>query len=236
MEPVAAAAPAEQPDRSPDAPPFRFDEWALVATRHGLAWRRRSRWLIERVLRAVGLVLLAGLFVVMGLGAQTGGLAAVEPAWLPWLGIAVAIVLVGQAAYNGWQLITAADVLVDRERREVRCRGRFMGDVRWRVPFAAVAYVLVSQSPARLSGRPEADEPARIAQDAWLHIYDGNQFREVAALGRVEGQSDNWGAVRRSHQRKGRRRLWLRHLDTPAHHAARVMAEALETEVWLDVR
>ena len=46
----------------------------------------------------------------------------------------------------------------------------------------------------------------------------------------------NWETLRRTHKARGRRRLTLAYYDTPAHHAGQVLAGALSTEVWLDIR
>jgi hypothetical protein len=42
--------------------------------------------------------------------------------------------------------------------------------------------------------------------------------------------------VRSTLKTPGRRRLILAHFDSPAHHAAQVMAQAMNADVWLDVR
>lgn len=236
MAPVTAGPAAVEQDIAPDAPPYRFDGWVMAATPGGYVLRRRSSWAVFQALRGIGLLGLAALFLILSIGAQTSGMAAVKPGWLPWVGLGVALVLIGQALAATGKLVTMTDVVIDTSRREVRRQGRFLGHARWRMPFDTVVYVLISQTPARPMGRKAHDQPMLTGQDAWLHLYDGSRFWEIADLGRVEGQTEYWEVVRRDHKHKGRRRLWLKYQDTPAHHAARRLADTLETEVWLDIR
>ncbi|MBN1563244.1 MAG: hypothetical protein JXA10_05360 [Anaerolineae bacterium] len=217
-------------------PPFNFEEWTMREIKRGYVWGRRGRWLVSAVLRAAGYGVLALLFLLLGIGTQTRGLAAVEPGWLPWLGMVVAILLVGLAMRALWSVVVMADVVIDMPRQEARCQGRFFGQPTWRVSFDQIAYVLISQTPIRPEGRDKQAKPMNTSQDVWLHIYDGAAFLPVVTLGQVAGQCHAWGQLRQSYKSKGRRRLTLALYDTPAHHAAQVMADALQVEVWLDIR
>ena len=240
--PPPVAPPVARPliDRVPDvqtkSPPFKFEEWTMQQTRWGFVWVRRGRWLFGGVLRAAGFFVLAVLFVLLGIGTQTRGLANVEPFWLPWLGLAVAVLLAGMALRSLWVLVTVTDVLVDVTRREVCRQGRFFGRQQWRMGFDEIDHVLVSQTPIRPEGRDKKLQPMSTSQDVWLHVYNGAQFWPVVKLGRVEGQCLDWEQARQSYKTKGRRRLTLAFYDTPAHHAARVMADAMQVDVWLDIR
>ena len=232
----AAASPAEETIPLHHLP-FVFDAWTFERTERGLLWRRRTRWLVSTFGKAVGLAVLVALYLVLGIGTQTSGIASVNPAWLPWLGIAVAFWL----AYNAWRnvrtLLDAHDVLIDLDAHEVRAVGHFSGKERWRVPFEAVTYVLLSQTPAQPQGLRHKDAHTSIVQDVWLHLADqDDRFYEIAALERVEGVCHHWQEVKRAQKIRGRRPLRLRDYDTPAHHAARVVAETLDVPLWLDIR
>jgi hypothetical protein len=233
---TVAAPPLIEPRVAPRTPPFEFDMWRMIAVPQRYIWQRRRRWLASSALRVVALVVLAGLFLVLGIGSQTRGLARVNPDWLPWLGIVVAGTLAILALANMLFLLAFTDVIIDRKAREVRCQSRFLGRIRWRLPFDAAAYVLLSQTPARPQTRAHADHTVTITQEVWLHLYDGRRFWLVADLGEVAGESRAWEHVRSTSKTPGRRRLKLAHYDTPAHHAALIMAEALNVDVWLDVR
>ncbi|NLX11167.1 MAG: hypothetical protein GXY36_16085 [Chloroflexi bacterium] len=234
--------PAEQAESriALQGPPFEFEDWTLVAVPKGLVWQRYDRWVWAAGFRILVLLLLAILFAVLGLGARTSGLARVQPAWLPWLGLGVALLLAYLAARQLWTFVTLADVIIDTTRREVRRQNRMTGRVEWRVPFDAVAYVLLSQTPAQAQGQPDLDanmnETVRITQAVWLHVYDGQRFWPLVELEQVEGRSRDWRAVQHAQKTPGRRGLRLLQYDTPAHHAAKVLANTMETDLWLDVR
>jgi hypothetical protein len=234
MEPVVVERPAAE-EPALQTPPFEFSDMVMAAVPRGYVWQVRSRVLLLMGAKAVGLLVLVGLYLLMSIGAETRGLAPVSPNWLPWLGIAVAVLLVGVALRNLWKLLKVTHVIIDTTGGEVRCQNRFTGRMQWHVPFGEAAYVLVSQTPAQAQGSPKPLQPVQTVQDVWVHLYDGARFWRVAALEEVEGQSHNWETVRAEQKRRGRRPLVLAEYDTPAHHAAKLMAQALRTDVWLDI-
>ncbi len=159
-----------------------------------------------------------------------------KPAWLPWMGVIVAVFLVLSSLFYLGQLLLATATVIDTTTYEVQKRRRFTGQVCWRVPFNQIAYVLVSQTPARPQGLRRKQDHTAISQEVWLHLSDGTRFYDIATLERVEGQSRAWDTTRSRQHIPGRRLLRLTEYDTPAHHAAYVMAELLGTAVWLDIR
>jgi hypothetical protein len=224
------------PDIMLKAPPFIFEEWAMDAVPRGYVWHHRGPWLAQAFLSIIGYAILIVLFVILGVGTETSGLAAVNPSWLPWLGLAVAGMLAVITVANTIALLSAADVIIDTRAGEVRRRNRLFGTIRWRVPFNKITYVLISQTPPQVQGRKHAGEPVNTLQDVWIHLYDGERFWPVVALERVEGRCHDWAAARTVLKIPGRRPVKLIRYDTPAHHAALVMGRALDTEVWLDIR
>ncbi|NDJ79298.1 MAG: hypothetical protein GYB65_23855 [Chloroflexi bacterium] len=228
--------PSAEPAITPRKPPFVFEEWTMLDIPQGYVWQRRTRWRLGVALRVVGFTLASLLFFLLGIGAQSRGLASVKPEWLPGVGIVLGAVMLVLAAYNLWLIVMLQDVVVDKERREVRQQGWLTNHVSWRMPFEAVQYVLVSQVPARPQGRDKPGDPMRTAQEVWLHLYDGQRFYPIAELGRVDGLCHAWDEVRQRQKKTGRRPLRLADYDTPAHHAARQLTDVLETDTWLDVR
>jgi hypothetical protein len=224
------------PDIMLKAPPFTFEEWVMDAVPRGYIWHRRGPWLAQAVLSIIGYTILIVLFVVLGVGTQTSGLAAVNPVWLPWLGLAVAGMLVVVTLANTLALLSTADVIIDIRAGEVRRQNRLLGMTRWRVPFNAISYVLVSQTPPQTQGRKRSAQPVATVQNVWIHLYDGQRFWPVVALEEVEGRCHDWDTARSVVKIPGRRPLKLARYDTPVHHAALVMGRALDTEVWLDIR
>jgi hypothetical protein len=227
--PVAPTIPTE-------APPFEFDDWVFAASPLGLIWRRRVRSLLAAAVRIIGLVILSILFLLLGVGTQTRGLAAVNPSWLPWLGIGVTGLLLILSLVDAQALLSVSEVIIDRSARQVRRHNRFFGTTLWRIPFDAVAYVLVSQTPPHPESREDSGKPVATTQDVWIHLYDGQRFVPIVTLERVEGRCHDWSSVRHTFKTPGRRRLVLAYFDTPAHHAAQVMAQAMGVDIWLDVR
>jgi hypothetical protein len=217
-------------------PPFEFEGWVMDAAPRGLIWRRRTQWLAIAVARLIVYTVAIGLFLILAVGAHTKGLAKVNPSWLPALGIVVAMTLAVITVVNGASLLATSDVIIDTTAREVRRRNRFFGGVRWRLPFGALAYVLISQTPARPQGRKNPGEPMSTVQDVWIHLYDGSRFWPVVDMERVEGRCHDWENACQTLKTPGRRRLKLADYDTPGHHAALVMAQTLDVDVWLDVR
>lgn len=247
IQPTDRLEPSEAPQPvtplAPQAPPFEFESWRFTATPAGYLWRRPGRWRVGVAVRAVIYLALAGGFLFLGVGTLTSGMADVNPPWLPWIGIAVGIILAALSVQQVWRLLTIRDVLLDTNAREVRCRVGLAGRTRWRVPFDAVQHVLISQTPSRSEGRAVrkgasttiGGAPPRIRQKVWLHLYDGQRFRCVAALDDVVGYSHDWEGLRTAQQTAGRRPLDVAQLDTSAHHAAQFMARTIGADVWLDV-
>lgn len=243
MVPVdVAQGPPAQPVYAPvpeipvNRPPFMFDDWMMREGARGFTWTRRRRWVLSAFVRASGLFVLSICFVLLGVGAQSRGLADVEPGWLPMSGLLVAATLLALALRAIWAIMAAHKITVDMLRREVVCQRQLSGGLVWRIPFDRIEYVLVSQSPPRPQGQLDHPNIMGTQQDVWLHLSDGNRFLPVVELLELEGQCRNWQAIERTHHKRGRRALKLVHYDTPAHHAARVMAQAIGAKVWLDIR
>lgn len=232
---MAVGVQAPEPVVETPAPPFVFEDWSMEVVPRGVVWQRGGKWLVSTGLRALIFGVMAVLFMILGFGSQGSGLAAVNPAWLPWVGVAVGVMMAISAVRHLWLFLTVTDTLIDVNAREVRCQSRFTAKPRWQIPFDAVAYVLVSQTPARSIGRKAS--PRHTEQDVWLHIYDGDRFWPVAGrLEGVQGRCHDWDTVRSLQKKRGRRQLRLAHYDTPAHHAAEQMAETIGCGIWLDIR
>lgn len=226
LTPITPAIPVKPP-------PFTFEDWTLIAAASGLVWKRRTRWKVAAAVRVVLFLVVGGLFLVMGVGTQTRGFAMVEPRWLSPAGLVLGVFMIGLAIYHAWKLATARTIVFDPQARVVRSRRSLISKTEWELPFDTVAYVLVSQTAPRAQGHVRSDQPVQIAQDAWLHLYDGARFYPLGALGRVEGETRLWPAVS---QASGRDALQLAAYDTPAHHAAQTIADLLGCRASVDTR
>jgi len=227
---------AEIPEIPVKDPPFEFEHWEFSATPQGYVWQLRGKSLLMIGGRVLTFTVMTFLFFVLGLGARSRGLASVNPEWLPNLGLAVGVVMALLAVYNLSRFLMISDIVLDVNQREVRHQGRFTRQVAGHIPFDRIQYLVLSQSAATAMGRKGKDQPMRIAQEVWLHVYDSDKFRPVVSFGHVEGISAQWDVVRVLQKLQGRRHLHLAHYDTPAHHAALVMARVVDKPVWLDIR
>lgn len=223
------------PEIETAALPIRINDWRLVGQATGARWERLRRWWLLNIGRLLLVFALGVLFLVLSVGSLTRGLAAVEPTWLPNVGIAIGVVLVLALLQLIWQLLNTQAVAVDSYQREVYEQGVLVPFVNWRVGFDAVEYVLVTQNKPNPQGRRQPTDPMNIAQDVWIHVYDGQRFYEVIALDGVEGRSWDWETVRTHHRTQVRRGLQLAQYDTPVHHAARQIADIIGVPVYLDL-
>lgn len=215
--------------------PIQVSDWRLMPTATGVEWERLRQWWVYNSLR-IGLVFaLSVLFLVLSIGSLTRGIAAVEPTWLPNLGVAIGLILILSLLQSVWQIVNARRVAVDGFRREIYERGALVPFVNWRVPFERVSYVLITQTPPRPMGRRQHAEPMHTSQDVWLHVYDGEAFYLVMNFEDVNGRSWDWATVRTHHRTHVRRNLQLAQYDTPAHHAARQIADIIGVPVYLDL-
>ncbi len=215
--------------------PITFADWHLRRIGVGMVWQRPRSWWLINMVRLGGILLATILFFVLSIGSLTRGLASVEPDWLPFLGMGMGAILMLALGRLLWQLLNAQQVFIDRYQRLVYEQGSILPLVRWRIGFDAIQYLLITQDPPRSQGRRRAQDPMRIAQDVWLHAYDGHRFYLLAQIEDVIGQSYDWEAVRMHGRTKTRRALQLAEYDTPAHHAAQQIAAIIEVPVYMDL-
>lgn len=215
--------------------PILLAEWHLHRTAVGMVWQRPRSWWAINLVRLAALLLATILFFVLSIGSLTRGLAAVDPSWLPMLGIIVGLLLMTAMGRSIWHLLNAQQVWIDGRQRIIYEQGSLLPLVRWRISFDAIEYLLVTQESPRPQGRRRASDPMRIAQDVWLHAYDGQRFYLLAQMHDVEGRSFDWETVRTHGRTKTRRALQLAEYDTPAHHAAQQIAAIIEVPVYMDL-
>jgi hypothetical protein len=216
--------------------PLKIGARRLSLVADGVQWEYQSRWWVNHLGRIAVYTFVIALFLVLSIGTQRSGFAAVEPTWLPNAGLAVALFMLANLLYNLWQIVSASTVVVDTFNKQVYERGVFLPIIKWRVNFSEIDYVVLSQSPARAQGRPKHTAPMNIALEAWIHIgVTGGKFYQVADLETVEGRSWVWENVRRHTHHAIRRPVYLAEYDTPAHHAALHIAERLKLPLYLDL-
>jgi hypothetical protein len=142
-EKEAVAAP---PPPLPELP-LTLDLWT-IEKQNRLQLTRAARWRQGRLLRSVWYTLLALVYIVLSVVTLTGVIALPKPEFLPYLGLAVAALLIGMVVYMLYQVFTSVDkVIVDSESRSIRgLRGK---NARWRLTSDQIKGVYVSQIVAK---------------------------------------------------------------------------------------
>jgi hypothetical protein len=132
-------------------------------------------------------------------------------------------------------MLSASAVVVDTLDRTIYNKGLVLPFINWRLTFDNLEYLLISQTPPQPQGRRRRTDPMGIAQEIWIHAFDGKNFFLIADLDTVEGKSWVWDAVRKHSHSHVRRGLQLAQYDTSAHHAALQIAEQIGVPIYLDL-
>ncbi len=138
--------PAETaPSPAPPLPPLplRLGEWTLTKT-DSLEFHRDGRWARSRVLRFLWYGLLVAVYVALSLLTLQGQIALPRPEFLPYLGLAVAVLLVGGMGYTLYQLLFVPNrIVINPAARTIAgCKGR---RERWLLTPDAYQSIYVSQ-------------------------------------------------------------------------------------------
>jgi len=176
---------------------------------------------------------LALLFMVLSVGALSSIFAPVQPDWLPLVGLVVSAALVINVVIHLVRVFTASTVEFDQRLQMVRWQQRSKGIVR-QVPFEKVQYILVSHNvlrTERLKGTTPHDAFDHLNIEAWLHVArDIGDFVEVGHTAPVEGRGVH------QIERRSRQPLDLSEIDTPIHHAAQLIAMAINVPAFIEQR
>jgi hypothetical protein len=216
--------------------PLEIGNWSLRPAAQGLVWQLSRGWRLRHGLRVLFFLAVSLIFIVLGYGALTSGLAPVTPEWLPFVSFGIALVLIFSGLENFWALLTMRQIVVDEQRREIRGERVLVGIIDWRASFEEVEYLLLSQNQAQPQGRRNREDPMHISHDAWLHLYTRQGFQLMTEHEDVEGQSWQWELVRRRDAAQGRMQIDLSEYDTPLHHAVKHMADRLAVAAYIDIR
>jgi hypothetical protein len=136
----------EQRTPAPPLPelPLSFDLWTLKrADTNRIELRRAASWARSRMIRVLWYSLWVVIYIVLAVTTLLSGIALPSPEFLPYLGLAAALVLVGMIGYLVGQLILAPNrIVVDAgSGNVVALRGR---RTRWRVNREQVQSVYVT--------------------------------------------------------------------------------------------
>jgi hypothetical protein len=230
--PAAYPAPAvEMPALMPL--PIELGEWILQEDLLGLRWVRVQSWRTRTLLYALLSLGLGIVFGALSLGARLSPFAPVQPDYLPLVGLVISaiVILIGL-----WQIVTllrATSVLIDNQQKIVRVmRGKRRVIVQ--SPYEGLEYILVSHvlnRRDRSSGEMDRAAYDRILAETWIHLYSPRRgFIPICYAEHTEGR------IRRGLAFEERRMLNLGEIDTPAHHAATIMAEMIGIPAYVEER
>ncbi len=135
--------------------PLKFDLWTLErADANRIQLTRASSWARSRVVRVLWYSFWVVVYVVLALTTLLRGIALPSPEFLPYLGLAAALVLVGMIGYLLVQLLTTPNrIVVDAGSGNViALRGK---RPRWRVNRDQVVSVYVTQVMGRRGKQPK---------------------------------------------------------------------------------
>ena len=214
-------------------PPVLMGDWMLAKNENGLIWHRSRAWRRGMIVRLTFFFGLALLFVVLSIGGLSSIFAPVQPDWLPLVGLVVAIVLAINAILHLIRLFSAELVEFDLRLQMVRWQHPAKGVVR-QVPFEKVQYILTSYTvlrAERLKGTTPIAAFEQLSLETWLHVArDIGDFIEFGHVAPVDGRGVHQA------ERQPRHPLDLTEIDTPVHHAAQLIAAAMNVPSFVEQR
>jgi hypothetical protein len=214
--------------------PITLGSWILRENDIGLEWERTPHWRTETLIRAGIFVVVTPLFGLLSIGALVSPFARIQPEWLPYIGLVLSAFMLISAISQIAAFVRAPMTIIDRRVRLVRqvLRSR---RVIMQTPFESLEYVLVSHVITRKSAASD-DENApgmvnQISAETWIHLYSPRKgFIELCYAEGVEGQ------MRADLKVSERQPLDLADIDTPAHHAALIMAKEIGIPTYIEER
>ena len=214
-------------------PPILMGDWVLAENENGLIWKRSRSWRSGMMVRVTFFLGLALLFVVLSIGGLSSIFAPVQPDWLPLVGLVVAAVLAINAILHLVRLFNAEKVEFDQRLQMVRWQHPSKGVIR-QVPFEKVQYILISHTVLRaepLKGTTPSAAFVQLNLEIWLHVArDIGDFVEFGHVAPVDGRGVHHT------ERQPRQPLDLSEIDTPVHHAAQLIATAVNVPSFVEQR
>ncbi|MBZ0279870.1 MAG: hypothetical protein K8L97_03960 [Anaerolineae bacterium] len=120
IEPETQKAAVPAPPKPLRELPLYFDQWTLNR-QSALQFTRSPRWARSRILRIGWYAALVVVYIILSVMTLRGVIALPKPEFLPYLGLAVAVLLVGLIGYIIYQLLTSPNrVVVDDETGIIR--------------------------------------------------------------------------------------------------------------------
>lgn len=212
--------------------PIEIGDWLLRADSRGLVWQRTPAWRRKTLIYTVIGLVLGLLFGLLSLGAKLTQFAPVQPDWLPLVGMAIAVLMLIVAVVEGVTLLTAVSVVIDTADRFVRLM-QGTGRINFQIPYEGIEYVLASHILSRheIAGETGGFTYEHVWPDVWLHLFSPRRgFILVGDMTPTEGRTLAGVSFAERHP------LNLAEIDTPAHHAALIIAQTIGVPVYVEAR
>jgi len=229
--------------------PLEVGEWRLRPIDLGLQWEHTALWSVGTFARIIFRLALGIVFIVVGVLTLQSPYAPVQPAFLPYLGIVIGVVLILEVLRYVLRLMRTEVVVVDRREREVRRHLDLTSDILDVYDFDEIRAVVVTQI-AHNRQRGRNGQPDRVAHEAWLHLllHEPHQepgkerklrpedaFLTIGYIEQTEGDAVETQLADKKRDRTPRI-LRAEEATTPAQQAALVLAQAIQVEAYLDQR
>jgi hypothetical protein len=233
------AAPNAPPPVMPLSLPIQMGDWVLADDEVGIKLQPTPDWARSLLLRGLFFGALTPIFGFLSVGALLSNYAAVQPEWLPLMGLALTVIMLGAAIAQFVALARGPVVVIDRRARLVRKTARLGGRVLVQSPFEGLQHVLVSHVVNRRRARKSQSEGAGVPGyttvefwgEMWIHAFSPRRgFIELCHVGDAEGQ------MQAQLDFSSERPLDLREVSSPVHHAAVRIAAEIGVPAYIEQR
>jgi hypothetical protein len=185
--------PIFEEDREPSAPlhaplpslPIKVEQWMVSNPEQGIIELSLDKSISRAFgLRALWYFVLSLVYLALSILTLTSGIALPRPEFLPYVGIASAVVLIGLTLWNLAQSSRAINrILVDSDERMIK--GMHNQKERWRVPTYEIMSVYVSQRIGKTfrknatRGIPYGELNLKLQGEKFQHILMQGQTEET---------------------------------------------------------
>ncbi len=229
--------------------PLALGHWHLKEISGGLKLERAGFWSLGTIGSVLFRLLLGTAFIILSVLTLQSVYAPVQPAFLPFIGLALGIGLIILGARLFLQMFRSKYVVIDRTDRQVRRHLDLTSDVRETYPFSNIRAVVVTQV-ARQKRRGRNGQPDRMLHEAWLHMLLNEReqpfgkerhlrpedfYTTLAHIEQTEGDVVE-AHFEEARQSKAPRPLYADEATTPAQQAGIAIAQAIGTRAYIDQR
>jgi hypothetical protein len=213
--------------------PIDMGDWLLREDQQELIFAHPRAWYRALLMRILFFCILVPIFGLLSVGALLSPYAPAQPEWLPLAGLGISVLLLIGLFLQLRGYLRGPITLVDRRARLLRQVTRTGRRVLVQSPFEGLQYVLVSHVINRRKAQGTDGYGALYAfsGEVWIHAYSPRRgFIEISHVTDIEGQMRGEVTFGSNHP------LSLTEINSPAHHAAVVLAREIGIPVYAEAR